>query len=140
MKHVISHIHLIFMYEMRHMISHIHSVSVYWMKHMTFQLSEHSCAVWYCSQSDIICDLILLTDLIWSAVWYHLQFDIMSDLILSTLIHSIFLSYLNFISLQSYCSFILFFHALAAFYCHQEQQHFSKRDICYKYNAVTASS
>src|SRR5204862_1131835 len=38
-----------------------------------------------------------------------------------------FLSYLNFISLQSYCSFIQFFHALAAFYCHQEQQHFSKK-------------
>src|SRR5947207_10650122 len=39
-----------------------------------------------------------------------------------------FLSYLNFISLQSYCSFILFFHVLAAFYCHQEQQHFSKKE------------
>ena len=44
----------------------------------------------------------------------------------STLIHSIFLSYFNFISLQSYCSFIQFFHALAAFYCHWGRRHFSK--------------
>ena len=52
-----------------------------------------------------------------------------------------FLSYPNFISLQSYCSFILFFHALAAFYCHQEWQHFSKkRGICYRYSTATASS
>ena len=51
-----------------------------------------------------------------------------------------FLFYLNFISFQFYCSFIQFFHALAAFYCHQEQQHFFKRDICYEYSAVTASS
>src|SRR5204862_1626229 len=58
----------------------------------------------------------------------------------SILIHSIFLSYFNFISLQSYCSFIQFFHALAAFYCHQEQQHFSKRDICYRYSTVMTSS
>ena len=62
-------------------------------------------AVWYhlwfdiASEFDIICSLILSADLIWSAVWYHLQFDIMSSLILFTLIHSIFLSYLNFISL-----------------------------------------
>src|SRR5438034_7042032 len=50
----------------------------------------------------------------------------MSGLILSTLIHSIFLSYPNFISLQPYCSFIQFFHALAAFYCHRGRRHFSK--------------
>ena len=111
---------------MKHVTSHIHLIFMYWMKHVISQLSECSCAVWYHLQSDIICSLILLADLIWSAVWYHSQFDIMSDLILSILIYSIFLSYFNFISLQSYCSFIQFFHVLAAFYCHQEQQHFSK--------------
>ena len=74
---------------MKHVTSHIHLVFMYWMKHMTFQLSEHSS----------LHSFILF-----------------------------FLSYLNFILLQSYCSFILFFHALAAFYCHWEQWHFSKKE------------
>ena len=90
-------------YWMKHVISHIHSVFVYWMKHVTFQLSEHSCAVWYHSQSDIICDLILSADLISSAVWYcwqiwyDLQFDIIHSLILCAVwyyLHSFILFFL----------------------------------------------
>ena len=67
-------------YWMKHVISHIHLVSVYWMKHITFQLSEHSCAVWYCQQ-----------------IWYDLQFDIIRSLILCVIwycLHSFILFFL----------------------------------------------
>ena len=60
-------IHFISVYRMKHVISHIHSVFMYWMKHVISQLSEHSCAVWYHSQFDIIHSLILC------AVWYCLH-------------------------------------------------------------------
>ena len=79
MKHVISHIYLIFMYWMKHVISYIHLIFMYWMKHVTSQLSEHNCAVWYHSQSDIICSLILFTLI-------HFIFLILSQFYLTTVL------------------------------------------------------
>ena len=67
-------------YWMKHMISHIHLIFVYWMKHVISQLSEHSCAVWYCWQ-----------------IWYDLQFDIICSLILCAVwycLHSFILFFL----------------------------------------------
>ena len=104
----------------------IHSVSVYWMKHMILQLSECSCAVWYYSQSDIIHDLILLTDLILSAVWYcwqiwyDLQFDIIHSLILCVIWYYLH-SFILFFLFNFNCTFTSFYilrleHALLILY------------------------
>ena len=74
---------------MKHVISHIHLVFMYWMKHVTSQLSGCSClhsfirslissAVWYHLQFDIVSEFDIICSLILSAVWYYLQSDIVS--------------------------------------------------------------
>ena len=117
---------------------------IYRMKHVTSQLSEHSCAVWYCLLFDIICSLILSADLIWSAIWYHSQFDIMCNLILCAIwycLHSFILFFLfnlncTFISLYIFrlehaLLILYFFHYIVT----ENGDFLFKRDICYEYDS-----
>ena len=96
-----------------------------------------------------LCSLILF------AVWYHSQFDIVDefDIICSLILcviwyclHSFILFFLFNLNCASTSLYILKLeHALLilyflSLYSHQEWWHFFKRDICYRYSAVTASS
>ena len=119
------------------------------MKHMILQLSEYSCAVWYCLQFDIICSLILSADLIWSAVWYHSQFDIIHSLILCVIwycLHSFILFFLFnlnctftslYISRLEHALLILyFFHYIVI----KSSDFLFKRDICYRYDSSSQTT